>query len=261
MKSRRPNLKLCFLEITTRCNYKCKHCFGYSEKKFKSAEIPYERVKEIVKDYSFITISGGEPTVHSRFDDVLKMLSNKKVVSIVTNGSHPEYVKKYRNYVWGTSVDGDETYHDANRGVNGAFSKAMEVLKEEHTYISSCVSEESFSQIPYLCSLAETLKRPITFTYKSPEVNRVTIKKWNDEIIKQNCRWLVDTQKCLDWRLRQNWFDCNCIRVDGYFSDGTIANCFNPHKNCTGCVTNCASQLVDLYKVTLRFNSLLYHQK
>lgn len=89
------NLEFCHLQlnITSRCNMKCKHCRGsYEDPKDLSLEdinavLDFCQDK-IQKDAAFL-ISGGEPLLHPKFKEIMHLLKDRgvKYVSITTNGS------------------------------------------------------------------------------------------------------------------------------------------------------------------------------
>lgn len=96
-------LNLIAFEITSVCNLSCKHCFlnDESDKKYQlSLDIIRESLTSLAK-YNFwkpyISITGGEPLLHSQFKDLLLYLNNEKYkFSLVTNGINID--KEWINY-------------------------------------------------------------------------------------------------------------------------------------------------------------------
>lgn len=75
IKSPRPSLRYLELQITDRCNLKCRHC--YIGKK-GHAELSTDRIRRILKEFEEmqglrVLITGGEPLLHSKFDDLNRM--------------------------------------------------------------------------------------------------------------------------------------------------------------------------------------------
>jgi len=80
-----------YIQVTNRCNMSCRHCIF--DCKVKGQDMPlniFQKAVEIASDFdSYITIGGGEPTLHP---DILWMLGYATMVSeypifMVTNGT------------------------------------------------------------------------------------------------------------------------------------------------------------------------------
>lgn len=134
------NDKVLFLDITNRCNLRCKHC--YNSRYFFSdsnAEFCFETFINKVNYYNIsrIHILGGEPLLAKDFYKVLDYTKNNNItVSINTNGWFLNGVlftklSKYKNIDQITiSIDGgNEDDNDFIRGA-GTFKKVKENLKE-----------------------------------------------------------------------------------------------------------------------------------
>lgn len=72
----RPVISNLQLELSSRCNERCIHCYIPNGKKNHGIDMPYERFKQIVDEFSemggiHITLSGGEALLHK---DIIKML-------------------------------------------------------------------------------------------------------------------------------------------------------------------------------------------
>lgn len=81
------------IELTNMCNLKCKYCYVDFNKPIDIENIDYKKTIEMLDELKemgtlFITITGGEPTLHPNFKDILKhALKNKFYVRVLTNGS------------------------------------------------------------------------------------------------------------------------------------------------------------------------------
>ncbi len=121
--------------LTQRCNFKCKHCLNecpYNE------ELSLEKYKEIInifsnKDIKHITFTGGEPTIHKNFKEIVEFtVKKKKNFSIISNAYNYEsylYLVNYQKY-FNTivfSIEGLEKTHDSNRK-KGSFAKVMDAI-------------------------------------------------------------------------------------------------------------------------------------
>ena len=127
-------------EITTRCNFRCIHCYCNAGSKHPN-ELSFDEIKNLILQVKeakvwILDIVGGEPLVHPKIFDVLSFAKevNQKVM-INTNGSlaTKETVKKIKkvnpNVLIGVSLDGpDPETNDIIRG-KGNFEKAINGVK------------------------------------------------------------------------------------------------------------------------------------
>jgi radical SAM protein with 4Fe4S-binding SPASM domain len=125
-----PSLRYLLLNITNRCNLACKHCYigkaGQEEMKhgvFEKAVSQFEDMGGLK-----LMISGGEPLLHSKFRELMDILSSYNLrVVLLSNGTliDDETARKLSAYVHEVQVSIDGiTSHDSLRG-KGSFDKAM----------------------------------------------------------------------------------------------------------------------------------------
>lgn len=126
------------LNITKRCNLRCKHCFtdagNFDSNELTTAEL-FGFIDQMRKAGSFfITIGGGEPLLRGDLFEIIKYARDNFIaVSIVTNGLliDEEIAKKFNALNLDTitvSIDGLEKNHDQIRGV-GNFRKTVDKIK------------------------------------------------------------------------------------------------------------------------------------
>lgn len=126
-----------FLELTRKCNLRCKHCLNNSGVPL-SNELQLDEFKKIIKHLADhgtqdIRFTGGEPLMFEGIFELIKLASdNGLYTSIGTNGTliTKKVAKKLkeaglRKAV--VSIDGTRTTHDFIRGY-GNFDKAIEGL-------------------------------------------------------------------------------------------------------------------------------------
>jgi len=113
------------IEITNKCNLNCVHCYNDKYDKKHSTDISPDNFRLILSRLEtlgvfYISISGGEPLCHDHFEDICKILKEKKIVAeLVTNGS---FLDKYSEIINNTfrkvyiSIDGSESIHNKIRG-------------------------------------------------------------------------------------------------------------------------------------------------
>ena len=79
--------EICF-EITNKCNLLCPVCIANandSNDSFLPLDFIQEKIKELPNHIQRITITGGEPTLHSKVDDILRTSIKKHATVLSTN--------------------------------------------------------------------------------------------------------------------------------------------------------------------------------
>jgi radical SAM protein with 4Fe4S-binding SPASM domain len=118
---------------------------------------------------SMLLLSGGEPTLHSNFEEIKEYcLPLFKTVLVNTNGV-TKYFQKVRfsvlrrsNLYFQLSIDGNEAENDRIRG-NGTYKKIIDLLKKfrEHdikVLVSTVVNSDNIASIKELCAVLSNLK-------------------------------------------------------------------------------------------------------
>jgi len=126
--------------MTRRCNLKCVHCYAQSEDKDYDNELTHEQSLKMIDDLAefgvpVLLFSGGEPLIHPRLVEYAEYAIKKGMRAVIsTNGTlitkeKAEILKKVGLSYVGISIDGLEETHNKFRGVNNAYKKAMEAVK------------------------------------------------------------------------------------------------------------------------------------
>ncbi len=157
------------MNITKKCNLRCKQCFSNSAEKLND-ELTTNEIFQLFDDMKkhgtfFICIGGGEPFVR---EDIMDILAYGKeiglAISIVTNGTlmTKELIEKLNQLdldtIW-ISFEGLEDNHEYLRG-KGTFSKALEaleLLKEYNSKVAIRVSlnKNNINEVREMIKLAE----------------------------------------------------------------------------------------------------------
>ncbi len=101
------------IELTSRCNFNCRHCYicnGVGDKEAKEKEPSVDLIKDLATQAAsmgtlWCTLTGGEPLLRDDFEDIYIMLKKLGFLVIVfTNASlisqkHIELFKKYPPYI------------------------------------------------------------------------------------------------------------------------------------------------------------------
>ncbi len=130
-----------YLEITGRCNLNCLHCFNAMDNNRNPKEFPLEDLDKLTDDardhgVQGIWITGGEPMLHPRFMDIIRMIHEKDmyVPVLVTNGMFLTDSKLDELYEAGfrgrimISYDG-AGHHDTMRQMKGAEKIVLESIR------------------------------------------------------------------------------------------------------------------------------------
>lgn len=145
--------------LTEDCNLRCSHCIrGKSTRQsmeYASAICGLNQIYDVFPDAS-IVLSGGEPTLYSRFSDLLREAAEKFTVIINSNGTTPFWRKNSKivccdNIIVQFSLDGLQDYHDNIRGP-GAFIKTLESMRivndlNKPIWISTVVSRKNKNSV------------------------------------------------------------------------------------------------------------------
>src|SRR4030065_887061 len=155
IKSPDPSLRYLELQITNKCNLKCKHCYigdnnppsppfrkggkgGFEKLSSKQyfSELSVKQIRKVLHEFEQmqglrVLITGGEPLIHRGFKEINEMLPEFFVRKVLfTNGLllNKKVLKKLNFNEIQMSVDGLEGAHDLLRG-KGTFKRAIEAVK------------------------------------------------------------------------------------------------------------------------------------
>lgn len=175
-----------YTEITNRCNLNCCTCYNRSGLNRQTKEISIEQIEDILKLCSGyganrFLFSGGEPSLHSRFHELLEMLDRYPQFSFgfVTNGTvHNDvwidFLNSHDNVTLQVSLDGAS--EEANRLTRGAnnFERAIEFVRKLHlskqkALLKMVIWQDNFYCVEDFYRLAVSLNcvPEFAFIYKS----------------------------------------------------------------------------------------------
>ncbi|MCX8031361.1 MAG: radical SAM protein [Thermodesulfovibrionales bacterium] len=133
-KSPTPSLRYLELQITDKCNLRCKHCYL---DRSENNELSVKSIKNILDEFTEmqglrVMITGGEPLVHNNFKQINEILSLYPIRKILfTNGLllSRELLTHLNFDEIQFSIDGLQKGHEALRG-KGTFTSVINKLKE-----------------------------------------------------------------------------------------------------------------------------------
>lgn len=130
--------EFCWLEITSKCNQNCIHCFMADD--LNKNFITFEKLKECIDGLyelgvKTIALSGGEPTLHPDFLDILEYINKYDIkIALLTNGSNINEeminILKNKNVFVKIPLLGLENTHDFITGIKGSYKKTIASIKK-----------------------------------------------------------------------------------------------------------------------------------
>lgn len=131
------------------CNIKCKHCYldchqDIKKKNFLSIEKITEELKVDFKDLKRIYLTGGEPFLHPKINEIIKLSLKKAEVIICTNGTlvNEKKIKNIKNIeeimpnniIFRFSLDHFTEGRNDEYRAHGVFKKVLNALKLAQLY-------------------------------------------------------------------------------------------------------------------------------
>jgi radical SAM protein with 4Fe4S-binding SPASM domain len=119
--------------ITTyRCQMRCKMCDIWENPTDKKQEITAKEL-EILPNFKFVNITGGEPFVRRDLEDIVEVMMRKSSrIVISTSGWHTDRIiklaERFPNIGIRVSIEGLAQKNDDLRGREGSFDRAMRLL-------------------------------------------------------------------------------------------------------------------------------------
>lgn len=162
-----PSLRYLELQITKRCNLRCKHCFvGES----RNIDLSLEKIKRILKEFEGmqglrVLFTGGEPLLHPNFERINQILPEFALRKILfTNGMlvDDSLLDKLNFHEIQFSLDGMQKGHESLRG-KGTFNKTLSAIRKAtergfDVSVATVVHRKNLEEFEELERLIKTLK-------------------------------------------------------------------------------------------------------
>ena len=128
-----PSLRYLELQITSACDLRCRHCYLGDH---RAEELTVPQVRTVLTEFEQmqglrVMITGGEPALHSRFEEINAMLPDFMLRKVLfTNGVSwtKEQLRALKVDEIQVSIDGLEKTHDAIRG-EGMFNRSLQTVR------------------------------------------------------------------------------------------------------------------------------------
>ncbi len=190
-KSPEPSLRYLELQITDRCNLRCRHCYLGDT---PNNELPITLIQKILAEFEAlqglrVLITGGEPLLHTDFDQINSMLPEFFIRKILfTNGLllNKPLLQQLNVHEIQVSIDGLEKAHDLLRGEN-TFRRSMDAIKLS----LDCGFDVSVSTMVHAKNLADFEEMESTF-------KDLGIKEWTVDIPCAAGRFLYNSEFHVD---------------------------------------------------------------
>jgi len=155
--------------ITNRCNLSCRHCYLNAQDKDYQGELSFKQAKTFILDLAKMKIpvllfSGGEPLIRADLFRLARLACEKGLRTVLsTNGilinkAIAREIKEAGFQYVGVSIDGVQPTHDTFRNLPGAFSKAMQGMRnclsaKIKTGVRFTVTKYNYKDLPRIIDL------------------------------------------------------------------------------------------------------------
>ncbi len=139
---KRPRISALQFELSSRCNERCIHCYIPNDKKNKGFDMPTQKVKRVLDEFSamgglYVTLSGGEAFLHNDILEIIEYCRKKDFrVTILSNlislnDEHVQALKKMNVSLIQTSLYSmNAKIHDYITTVRGSFERTKSSIEK-----------------------------------------------------------------------------------------------------------------------------------
>lgn len=223
----------CYLILTSKCNMRCKHCYGSYGDNIPKNELSGTEWIKIIEDLSknevfFVNISGGEPTMHPDFERIIKALVENKIYFMLTtngvfNDKKLNSILKAKDYILGiqVSLDGADwrTHGFLRKNIKGKpermlFDRAINSIKAFidagiRTSIATCIHKQNIYKMDDLKKLILYLK-PSNWSLSTISISG-RARYYNDIFVSEsrlpNNYWFDLQKECAENNIMVNFVD------------------------------------------------------
>ena len=193
--------------ITQRCNLKCVHCYAHAKDMAFKDELTTEEGKAVIDDLAafgspVILFSGGEPLMRKDLPELAEHAVKKGMRAVISTNGTLITAEKARilkeiglSYV-GISLDGMKEIHDRFRGVEGAFDKTMDGIRNCQEAgikvgLRFTINKQNAGEIPQVFDLLEEMDIPRVCFYHLVYTGRGS-ELVKDDLTHEETRAVVD---------------------------------------------------------------------
>jgi 12,18-didecarboxysiroheme deacetylase len=157
---------------TRRCNLRCVHCYAFAEgEDYRGDELSTGEGKALIDDLArfgvpVILFSGGEPVLREDLPELIDYAVKKGIRAVIsTNGTlitreKARIFSQFSLSYIGVSLDGLSRVNDAFRGVEGAFGRAIEGIRNAREAgikvgLRFTINKRNIDEVPKIFDLIE----------------------------------------------------------------------------------------------------------
>ena len=264
-------LKSLIFSITNKCNASCSMCFQHEILNVKTKLLTLDEIRKLflpLKELNNIVLGGGEPFIRRDIDEICRILIENNdpiALTIPTNGSLVNVVYEKTKSILGfgckylvisLSLDGMETYHDKNRGIEGLFDKVRQCYERLvalkriygdnlHIQVNTCVTKENINELDDLFNYivknmpqADWVFEPVRGSYNEENITGLSTDEWqylyekiddfNNRHPRSSYRGFKKTFKCAMETIKNRTQVVPCAGGDEFISidyEGNIYPC------------------------------------
>ncbi|MFO7666626.1 MAG: 12,18-didecarboxysiroheme deacetylase [Desulfobacterales bacterium] len=220
--------------ITRQCNLKCVHCYAHAKSTPVDDELSTSDGIRIIDDLAqfgapVLLFSGGEPLMRKDLPELAGYAVTKGMRAVIsTNGTlitqqAAKTLKEIGLSYVGISLDGMEDINDRFRGVRGAFSSALDGIRNcmdagIKVGLRFTINKKNFFEIPSIFKLLEEMEIPRVCFYHLVYAGRGS-KLVEEDLTHEETRSAVDTIIDHTRQLHDKGKDKEVLTVDNH-SDG-----------------------------------------
>jgi MoaA/NifB/PqqE/SkfB family radical SAM enzyme len=275
----------CYIILTAKCNQRCLHCYGNYGIDIPEDELTGREWDKVFEDLVnnevfYINISGGEPTAHPDFVEILSSLKKRKLHFIMTTNGifNEEKLKAFidaRDYLIGLkiSLDGSDyrsngyIRRDVNKEVNkkqyDLVLKNISLLKEKNIpiTISTCIHKGNIGKIEELLELILKIE-PVswfisTISTSGRSLDNLDVFASESEISKS--KWQKIREICNNKDIFVNFIDMPTVNSEheesSFYFQCPAARSFC-EINSDGLVTPCPLARVNIPEEIIKFENI-----
>ena len=242
-------LGIIVLELTNRCNLKCKYC-SIEKDNIKDMKINIINYIENLKIETLI-LSGGEPFLHPNFEEILEKCCKKfKYVGITTNGTlvSEKFITKFSkfdNLTVQVSIDGIEKVHNFFRG-EGSYQLVSNNIKKllsknMNVQTITVLTKDNIYLIDKMVNEIEKIGiKKIAFERFTPIGSGIEMK--DKALNKDDLKWLTEHLKQNNFFNKKVHINDPIINLDKHT---TLKN-KSPFLPCAGCFAGIKNFVIDM---------------
>lgn len=241
-----------YLLLTRKCNLSCSHCIRSSNPYFTEVidkDLAFHIIDELsaVRKDASMLVSGGEPTLHPAFYDIVTKSSEKfKNIVVNTNGlrfNQLKVIANFQNVSIQISIDGDETTHDNIRG-EGTYKRTLSNIDKLselgiRVIVATTVTKHNFHSVLALDHALSNIRfsywnvKRVVGSGRADDTDDLTTSAWND----------------FAYKIKDESINSDRLRIATMFSENAIYNAANntDAKNINLPAQNCGTGRSKLY--------------